>query len=251
MVIQVQHLDLEEQEQLDKIKQFWERWGNIITGVLIVGLLGFAGWRGYDWYQSQQAGKASLLYDQVRLDAQSGDAAKLAESLKTMQEQYGSTTYAQQAGLLAASTFFQKGQVDQAKAALTEVIAEKADKGLQSMARLQLAQILTQQKQYDLALQQVSGSMDPAFEGLAADAQGDIHQLQGKTPEAIQDYTRAYKALEAGLPYRQMVALKLTALGVDIAPETAAASSASEAAAASAAGPASSAASASSAAQAG
>ena len=30
-----QHLDPEEQEQLDKIKAFWRQWGNIITWVLI------------------------------------------------------------------------------------------------------------------------------------------------------------------------------------------------------------------------
>ena len=66
MAIQIQNLDLEEQAQLDKIKHFWERWGNLISGVLIVALLGFAGWRGYDWYQSRQAGQASALFDQVR-----------------------------------------------------------------------------------------------------------------------------------------------------------------------------------------
>lgn len=215
MAIQIQNLDLEEQEQLDKLKAFWDAWGNLISGVLIVGLLSFAGWRGYEWHQSRQAVQASALYDQVQADAASGDFTKLASSLKLMQEGYAGTTYAQQAGLLAARTYFEKGQADQAKTALAAVAGSGADKGLQSLARLQLASLLTQQKAYDEALKQLGGEFAPGFDALAADRMGDVYMQQGKASEAVAAYTKAYKGLEAGLPYRQMVALKLTSLGVD------------------------------------
>lgn len=216
MAIQIQNLDLEEQEQLDKIKHFWERWGNLISGVLIVALLGFAGWRGYDWYQSRQAGQASALFDQVQANAEAGDTAKLANSLKAMQDSYKSTTYAQQANLLAAKVFFEKGQLDQARDALTAAAASGTDKGLQSLARLQLASVLTQQKQYDQAVQQLSSDIQPEFAALAADRLGDVQTLQGKNAEAVASYTKAFKGIEAGQPYRQMVAMKLTSLGVDV-----------------------------------
>lgn len=216
MAIQIQNLDLEEQEQLDKLKHFWERWGNLISGVLIVALLGFAGWRGYDWYQSRQAGQASGLYDQVQANAEVGDTTKLASSLKAMQDDYKSTTYAQQANLLAAKVFFEKGQLDQARNALSAAAASSTDKGLQSLARLQLASLLTQQKQYDQAVQQLSTDIQPEFAALAADRLGDVQSLQGKNAEAIKSYTTAFKGIEAGQPYRQMIAMKLTALGVDV-----------------------------------
>lgn len=216
MAIQIQNLDLEEQEQLDKLKHFWERWGNLISGVLIVALLGFAGWRGYDWYQSRQAGQAYGLYDQVQANAEAGDTTKLASSLKAMQDDYKSTTYAQQANLLAAKVFFEKGQLDQARNALSAAAASSTDKGLQSLARLQLASLLTQQKQYDQAVQQLSTDIQPEFAALAADRLGDVQSLQGKNAEAIKSYTTAFKGIEAGQPYRQMIAMKLTALGVDV-----------------------------------
>lgn len=216
MAIQIQNLDLEEQEQLDKLKHFWERWGNLISGVLIVALLGFAGWRGYDWYQSRRAGQASGLYDQVQANAEAGDTTKLASSLKAMQDDYKSTTYAQQANLLAAKVFFEKGQLDQARNALSAAAASSTDKGLQSLARLQLASLLTQQKQYDQAVQQLSTDIQPEFAALAADRLGDVQSLQGKNAEAIKSYTTAFKGIEAGQPYRQMIAMKLTALGVDV-----------------------------------
>lgn len=216
MAIQIQNLDLEEQEQLDKLKHFWERWGNLISGVLIVALLAFAAWRGYDWYQSRQAAQASALYDQVLANAEAGDTAKLTNSLKAMQDSYKSTTYAQQANLLAAKVFFEKGQLDQARDALAAAGSSSADKGLQSLARLQLASVLTQQKQYDQAVQQLSTDIQPEFAALAADRLGDVQALQGKNAEAVQSYTKAFKGIEAGQPYRQMLAMKLTALGVDV-----------------------------------
>ena len=36
------HLDLEEQEQLDQLKHFWKRWGNLISWALIVVLGAYA-----------------------------------------------------------------------------------------------------------------------------------------------------------------------------------------------------------------
>ena len=38
------NLDLEEQEQLDQLKNFWQQYGNLISGVLIVVLAAVAGW---------------------------------------------------------------------------------------------------------------------------------------------------------------------------------------------------------------
>ena len=53
------HLDLEEQEQLDELKHFWKRWGDLITWVLIVVLGGYAAWMGWQSYQSKQAAQSA------------------------------------------------------------------------------------------------------------------------------------------------------------------------------------------------
>ncbi len=36
--------DLEEQEQIDAIKAWWTKYGNLVTWVLIVALASYAGW---------------------------------------------------------------------------------------------------------------------------------------------------------------------------------------------------------------
>lgn len=248
----IQNLDLEEQEQLDKLRHFWEKWGTLITTVVVLALLAFAGWRGYQWYESNQAVKASALYDQIQADADAGDTAKLANSLKLMQDDFASTTYGQHAGLLAAQVFLEKGQAEQSRAALGMVAEKGPDKGLQGLARLQLAQQMIGEKQFEQAQQQLQ-QVDASYAALVADLTGDIHALQNQQPQAIEAYTRAWRELDSNLAYQQMVGIKLTALGVDLAtletPAAAAPASAAAPAAASSATPAaaSSAASASSA----
>ena len=57
------HLDLEEQEQIDRIKHFWRRWGNLITWTLVVVLATYSGWQGWQWWQRDQAAKAGAMFD--------------------------------------------------------------------------------------------------------------------------------------------------------------------------------------------
>ena len=45
------HLDLEEQEQLDQLKAFWKRWGNLITWLLIAVLGAYAAWNGWNLWR--------------------------------------------------------------------------------------------------------------------------------------------------------------------------------------------------------
>ena len=59
------HLDLEEQEQLDQLKAFWKRWGNLITWVIDLALAAYAAWNGWNWYERRQAVKAAAMYDEL------------------------------------------------------------------------------------------------------------------------------------------------------------------------------------------
>lgn len=211
----VNQLDLEEQEQVEKLKHFWKKWGTPITALVTVGMLAFAGVRGYDWYQTRQAGQASALYAQLHNDVQAGDMAKVATSLKLMQDSYGSTAYAQQAGWLAAKTFLSKEQYDQARAALQLVSSKGPDVGLKSQANLQLVDLLIQEQKYDDALKALTQGIDASYAAIVTDRQGDIYALQGKKDEAIKAYTEAFKGMDAEEPYRNMVAIKLSTLGVD------------------------------------
>jgi len=217
-------LDLQEQEQVDALKAFWQRYGNLITWVLIVVLGGFAGWNGWNLWQNRQAGQASALYAEVERAAATGDQARVQRAYDDIRDKFSGTTYAHQAALLAARSFQENAKTDAAKAALTWVAEKSSDPGYQAIARLRLAGLLADAKSYDEALAQLKGPMPGEFEALAADRRGDILQLQGKTAEAKAEYLKALPGLDVRADYRRLVEVKLSALGVD--PEKAAPASA-------------------------
>jgi predicted negative regulator of RcsB-dependent stress response len=209
------HLDLEEQEQLDQLKHFWNTYGNLITWVLIAVFGTIAAWNGWQYWQRTQSAQAAAIYDEVERGAAAGDAVLVERAFTDIKDKFGKTFYAQQAGLLAARTLVDKGNTDGARSALGWVADNAADDGYRAVARLRLSGLMLEAKAYDDALKQLSGPFPPEFDALVADRRGDIYNLQGKKAEAKAGYIKAYQALDERAEYRRLIEVKLTALGVD------------------------------------
>ena len=209
------HLDLEEQEQLAELKHFWKRYGNVISWVLIAVFGAVAAWNGYQYWQRNQSSQAAVMYDEVERAAVAGDVLKLERVMTDMKDRYAGTAYAEQAALLAARIYQDKGNLDAAKGALAWVAGKGQDAGYQSVARLRLSGMLLESRAYDEALQQLAAPMPKDFAPLAADRSGDILLAQGKKSEAKAQYQSAYKALDERSDYRRIIEIKLNALGVD------------------------------------
>ena len=213
-----QHLDLEEQEQLDQLKHFWAQYGNLITWVLIAVLGGFAAWNGWNYWQRSQATKAAALFDEIERASDSKDAEKIERALADMKDRFGGTSYAAQGALLAAKSLFDAGKPDGAKAALAWVAEKSSDESFQAVARLRLASVHLEGKAFDQALKVLEAPMPKAYEPLAADRRGDVLMAQGKGDDAKAQYQKAWDGLSNRNEYRQLVQVKLAALGVDVSP---------------------------------
>jgi len=217
------HLDLEEQEQLDQLKHFWNTYGNLISWVLIAVFGAVAAMNGWQYWQRSQSARASAIYDEVERAVQAGDLARAEHGFADARDKYGRTVFAQQAALLVAQAAVDKGKPDTARAALTWVADKSSDEGYQAIARLRLASLLVDTNAYDEALKQLDGSFPAEFAPLLADRRGDIYNLQGKKDQARAEYTKAWQGMETRDEYRRLLEVKLTALGVDpktLAPET-------------------------------
>jgi predicted negative regulator of RcsB-dependent stress response len=215
-------LDLEEQEQLDELKAFWKQWGNLITTVLTVALVAFAGWNIYQRWMQNQASQAAALFEEIERNAVAGDLPKLERVFADMKDKYPNTSFAQQAGLVAARVFFEGAKPDQAKAALTWVAEKSSDDGYQAIAKLRLASVLVEGAAHDDALKLLSGSFPAEFSALVSDRRGDIYLLQGKKAEARTEFEKAFKAFDERAEYRRLVEVKLNSLGINPKPVVAA-----------------------------
>lgn len=207
-------LDLQEQEQLDQLKAFWKRWGNLISGLAFVVLGAAAAWNGWTWWQVRQSARASLLYDDIDRAALAGDAARAGRIAQDLREGYGRTVFAAQGNLLAAKVQADKEQLEAAATTLRWVADEAGDADYRSLARLRLAGVLLDLGKADEALKALDGLEAGAFGGLAADRRGDILKAQGKAAEAVAAFQQAFGRMEAGSDYQRVVEAKLIALGV-------------------------------------
>jgi len=215
------HLDLQEQEQVDALKAFWQQYGNLITWALVAALLVYSGITGWQWWQREQAAKAGAMFDELDRAVSAGDADKAGRVFGDLKERYPRTAFAQQAGMLAAKLQFEKGRGDESRASLAWVIEHAVEDEYRILARLRLAAVLLDAKQHDEALKQLDAVPEGPFAALAADRRGDVLLAQGKKAEARAAYERAHKLMDDKVEYRRLVDAKLTALGGS-APATAA-----------------------------
>jgi predicted negative regulator of RcsB-dependent stress response len=227
-------LDLQEQEQLDALKAFWNRYGNLITGVLIVVFGAFAAWNGWQWYQRDQGQKAGAMFDELDRAVQAGDAARAGRVFADLRERFPRTALAQQGGLLAARVQFDQGDAEAARASLAWVAEKGAGDEARTVARLRLAALQAEARQFDEALKTLDAAKTEGFEALVADRRGDVLLAQGKPAEAKAAYQAAWAAMSDRVAYRRLIEAKLTSLGaapgVAAAPAGAASPAASPAA---------------------
>lgn len=188
------HLDLEEQEQLDELKHFWKQYGDLITWGLIVILGAFAAWNGYQYWQRDQAAKASVMYDEVERSVESGDIARIDRSLADMKDRFGGTSYAQQAGLLAARAYYDKGNIDASRAALTWVAEKSSDEGYKAVARLRLAGLLLEKRPMTKRFSRFQALSPKALRRLPPTVAGTSSRPKAKKPRPRRNMKRPTKS---------------------------------------------------------
>ncbi|HEX5338598.1 MAG TPA: tetratricopeptide repeat protein [Gallionella sp.] len=206
-------LDLQEQEQLDALRAWWKDNGNWILGVLLVVLVALGGWRGWQYYQHKQAGEAATLSAEFVKQLESNDAKRVNDAAAAVMDKYASTAYASRAALAAAQVNELSKDAARAKTQLQWVIDHAAEDSLKDVARLRLASILLDEKSYDAAMKLLDAAHPDSFNGLYADLKGDVLSAQGKNDEARTAYQLAYDKTDAKSTYRNLIQMKLDALG--------------------------------------
>ncbi|MGP1609836.1 MAG: tetratricopeptide repeat protein, partial [Burkholderiales bacterium] len=93
------------------------------------------------------------------------------------------------------------------------VIENAKEDELRDVARLRLARVLIDEKKPDEALKLLETKHGDSFTGLYADVKGDVLLAQGKRQEARAAYQVALDKSDAASPLRQIIQLKLDAVG--------------------------------------
>lgn len=206
-------LDLQEQEQLDTLKAWWKENGNRLLGMLLIVVVAMGGWRGWQYYQNQQSSEAATLYAGFLQQLGSNDAKRVNDAAAAVMDKYAASGYAARAALLAAQVNEQGKETARARTQLHWVIDHAAEAGLKDVARLRLAAVLLDEKNYAEAMKLLEAKHPASFDGLYADLRGDVLSAQGKTDEARNAYKLAYEKTDAKSMYRNLIQMKMDALG--------------------------------------
>ncbi len=205
--------DLEEQEQIESLKAWWKQYGNLVTWVLIVAMLAYSAWQGWKYYERRQAGQASQLYSELEKAVVAKDQKLVLRAASDMRDKFKRTPYAQMSGMAAARILYESGDLSAAKAQLAWVAENAIDDEYKAIAKIRLAGIHLDEKEYDAGLALVSGEYAAPFAALAADRKGDILLAQNKVAEAKAAYETALEKTEKSDPGRQLIQLKLDGVG--------------------------------------
>ena len=206
-------LDLQEQEQVDALKNWWKDNGKSVILALALALSIFVAAKGWQSYKEKQSNDAATLFTELNKQVNSNDPKRVNDAAAAVMDKYASSAYAPRAALIAAQNNIQTKDNAHAKTQLQWVIEHSGEAALKDVARLKLAGLLLDEKNYADALALLNATHPESFNGLYADLKGDVLNAQGKIDDARIAYQQAYDKTDAKSPYHSLIQMKLDALG--------------------------------------
>lgn len=180
-----------EDEQLEAIKKWWKRYGNLVTIFLSIILLIIAGYRYMNWHHNKLTQQASVTYENM-MNALSNDNIKSVRSYANeLIKGYDNTVYADVAHLTLAKIYVSKRKLDQARDELEKVVIKSEMPTLKQIAKIRIARILAAGKSYSNALEELSTIDDKTYLPVINELKGDIYGATGQYQEAVTAYRLA------------------------------------------------------------
>lgn len=180
-----------EEEQLESIKKWWKRYGNIVTTCLSVILLCIAGVRYYHWHQDKVKQQASVTYENMMLAFSEQNIKSVRSYANELVKDFPKTIYADAAHMTLAKVFVSKNQFNKAREELQWVASKGTMPALKQVSKLRIARLLAAENSYTDALKELDRVEDTAYLALVNELKGDIYGATGKYQEAITAYQLA------------------------------------------------------------
>jgi predicted negative regulator of RcsB-dependent stress response len=191
-----------EEEQVDKIKKWWNSNGKQILAGAALGLVGVFGWNSYGDYQDSQALNARTLYLSY-----ASDSTNIGAYDKLIKD-HSSSSYADQATFLMANYLFEAGNYALALDSLKPLISRE-NVVIASTAILRSASLHLQLGEHNEALAILDVDSGEGFSGLFYNLTGDIFLDLNNKEEAKKYYSLAIENITANSNLTQLIQIKL------------------------------------------
>jgi predicted negative regulator of RcsB-dependent stress response len=186
-----------EEEQLETIKKWWARHGNLISVCLSLVILAIAGFRYTNWHHDKVTQQASVTYERMMYEYSNQQTKAVRSYANQLINEYGNTVYADAAHMTLAKIDISKDNLKAAKAELETVASKSKMPALKQIAKIRIARILAADKSYNDALKELSVVEDNAYLPVINELKGDIHSAKGQYLEAITAYRLAIDGVKS------------------------------------------------------
>lgn len=198
----------DEEEQVERIKEWWQKYGLATVVIIVLAVGSLLGWRQWQQYDAGKASEASARYDAM-MQALAGDAPdQVRSAAATLIENHDGLAYADYARLALARLAVDEGDLNAAADQLSTVAEDAATRELEYTARLRLARIQIELGDTDAANEQISRTFPKAWQAEALELKGDIAGARENWDAARAAYGDALETLDEGTA-RDRVQMKL------------------------------------------
>ncbi|MGD8829818.1 MAG: tetratricopeptide repeat protein [Pseudomonadales bacterium] len=178
---------LTDEEQLHRLRTWWEKNGLALIGAVVVGVAGVVGWNWYTQHRSEDVAQASDLY--VEYLASQGTERETVE--KTLAEQFPDSSYHVFVLLRQAEDRMAEDDASGALALLEQALPICEDDHLADLVRLRTARVQQQLDRTDAALATLGDVRSLGFRSMVQELKGDIHMSRGERALAHEAYSAA------------------------------------------------------------
>jgi predicted negative regulator of RcsB-dependent stress response len=196
---------LTDEEQLDKLKKWWEENGLMLIGAVVLSVAGVIGW---NWYGDRQAaevaGSSDLYVDYLRAEGTERDTIEA-----TLASEYPDSVYRAFILLRNARAEAENENPEGALTALNEALSVVDDDKLADVIRVRIARVEQELDRSDAALATLGEVRSLGLRSHVQELKGDIHMARGERVLAHEAYSAALEEIGQDAP-RPLLELKVS-----------------------------------------
>ena len=196
-------------DETEKLKQWWKRNGTGIVAGIVIGIGGVGGIQGWRMYQDYQTGQASMYYEQMLVAVAKEDNEAVVRAADTLVSSHSETGYADIARLMLARLAADAGNHGQTEAALENLLAVTKDPAMAHTARIRLAVLALQAGKPDRIKALAAEGQNEGFASQYQELLGDALAEVGDWDKAQQAYQTALATMASDSPAGQLLNAKL------------------------------------------
>ncbi|GJL80591.1 MAG: hypothetical protein DHS20C01_02250 [marine bacterium B5-7] len=190
-----------EDEDLQRLKDWWKKNGSSIIVGVVVGIGAIIGINGWNYYTDNRDKTASTLFSELQQHETEGSLEAVEQIARELRDDFSATPYAANGALIVAARLYENGDVDSAREMLNWTLTNTDDENIEQVARLRLAYLELGAGNAETALEIANVNNPGSYASHYAELRAAAYSHAGNYDAAIKAYDEAIAALVPGSTY--------------------------------------------------